>query len=226
MITTREDWLNAAVEHMRPLFIKHKLELPPKISVSCGFPSKGGISKERRTTGETWPSTATFDATVHVFVSPLEDEPHRVIGILARQLIQAALPDDAGFGPNFKAACSELGFEGHDKHAMPGIELQTKHLDGITDLLNEYPHAHLILAEKQKLEKPKKKTTFKLFCPFKRACDSKKCFLTDKSVGEDYGVSISNKKLSLGYPSCPCSQTLEMEEEDFKLYQDQQKEIS
>jgi hypothetical protein len=223
-VRNREQWLSEAVQELTPLLNHHKLQLAPSVRVSCGFPSKGGASSsERRVTGETWPSAATFDASVQIFISPLEDKAETVLGILARELVHACLPDDEGYGPNFKAACKEIGLQGRARNMTPSLDLQ-KRLDEIADRLGDYPNSHIILAEKQKLEKPKKKTSFKLFCPHKRECDSKKCSLTDKAIGEDYTATVTAKKLELGFPLCPCSHELVMEEEDFKLYTDGRKE--
>jgi hypothetical protein len=245
-VSNREQWLSEAVVELTPILKRHKLELAPNVRVSCGFPSKGGASKERRITGETWPAAATFDNSVQIFVTPLEDNPTTVLGILIREMVHASLPDDEGCGPNFKAACKEIGLEGRAKNMTPGLDL-IKRLDEVADKLGEYPNKHIILAEKEKLQKPKKKSTFKLFCPHKRlahdpssvrerqeGCDhdnglqadseycAKKCHIIDQAVGEDYSVSVSVKKLKLGFPLCVCGHDMILEEEDFKNYTDLQ----
>jgi hypothetical protein len=217
-VHNREHWLSEAVLDLTPMLKRHRLDVPPDIRVSCGFPSKGGASMGRPPiTGETWPSTATFDGSVQVFISPLEDEPTGVLGILIRELIHASLPDDAAFGPVFKQACKDVGLEGRAKNMAPGLILH-KQLDEVAEKLGDYPNKHIILSEKEKLDKPKKKSTFKLFCASKREC-GKPCHLLDKAVGEDYIVSMTTKKLTLGFPICPCGQEMVMEETDFLLYQ-------
>jgi hypothetical protein len=142
-----------------------------------------------------------------------------VIGVLSHELVHAALPNDVGHGDEFKKACKQLGLEGRATSALPGLELQKK-LDVIAEEIGDYPHPHIILEEKQKNDKPKKKATFKLHCSLKRACD-KRCSLLDKAIGDDYNVNATSKKLELGFPMCPCGNEMIMEEEDFLLYQQQ-----
>jgi len=211
----REQWLTAAVEEFRPFFASRKLEIQPT-KVACGFPSKGGLSKSRRE-GECWPSSATFDGTRQIFITPMLSEPIVVLGRLMHELTHASLPDDALHGPKFKEAMKALQLEGKAKEALPAHEL-LPFLEEIAAKLGDYPNPALHIEEISKEKKAQAKKSFKLFCAEKRGC-TKKCSLTDKAIGEDYVTTSGRKALALGFPHCPCGQEMEMETEDFKLYE-------
>lgn len=209
--TSREEYLLAAVEQLRPWFGKQNYDLPP-LKVSCGFPSKSPL----KNLGECWSPTATADGTTHIFVTPTHRNASDSIGTLAHELLHAALPDDAKHGPIFKEGMKKVGLEGKPKSAGPGPELQL-YIDGIVEMLGEYPNSPLTPRPKPKKEQAQAKKSFKLFCPKKRAGD-KSCLLVDKTVGGDYSVTVSRKMLKLAFPVCVCGAEMEMESEDFELY--------
>jgi hypothetical protein len=219
---TRESWLLSAVELFAPLFQKHKLELPPNIRVSCGFPSKGGLSATRRVVGECWDPEATWDASTHIFVSPVLHLPGDVLASLVYQLVQSVVARKEK--AQFKAALKEIGLEGPATLATPGLEL-LKFIDQIAPGLGDYPNAAIRPTYKPTSEKERKKSTFTLFCAEKRGC-TKKCLLTDKQVAEDYKVKASRKALALGMPHCPCGSEMQLEEEDFKVFHTPEVEVS
>lgn len=210
-ISTREEYLVAAAAELSTWFTERKLDIPP-IKVSCGFPSKGPL----KNLGECWSSECTFDGTRQIFVTPLHHNAIDSLGTLAHELVHACLPDDAKHGPKFKEAMKQVGLEGKPKSAGPGPELQL-FIEGIVERLGDYPNPTLKPKPKSKKETAAGKKTFKLFCPRKRNADTK-CILTDKTNGGDYFVSASRKSLKLGFPLCPCGAELEMESEDFELY--------
>jgi hypothetical protein len=43
--TTREEWLNAAVAELRPMFDLYAAPIPAKVRVTCGFPLDAKRSK-------------------------------------------------------------------------------------------------------------------------------------------------------------------------------------
>jgi hypothetical protein len=211
---TREDWLIKAVDAFGPMFKLNKLEIPP-VKVSCGFPSKGALSKTRRSLGECWHSTCTMDGTKHIFVTPILGDAEKVLAVLTHELIHAALPDGEKHGPKFKAAMKAIGLEGKPSATVPTRELLDK-LEAMAEELGDYPNPAL-KPEEQKERKPQAKKSFKMFCEHKRGCD-KKCQILDKAVGTDYSISVTRKALKQGFPLCPCGHEMVMEEEDFAEY--------
>lgn len=210
-MTTREEYLMAAVEELRPHFAKQKLEIPP-VKVSCGFASKSPL----KTLGECWSAECTFDGTRQIFISPTHKSAVDALGTLAHELLHACLPDDAKHGPKFKDGMKLVGLEGKAIHAGPGPELQL-FIEQIVERLGDFPNPTLKPKEKKKLEKAQAKKSFKLHCPRKRNAE-KSCILTDKTAGGDYTVTMSRKMLKLAFPICVCGAEMEMETEDYELY--------
>ena len=63
----REEWLNKAVDELRPLFEpEYKV---PELKISIGFPSKGGLSK-RRVLGVCWKADAATDKICQIYINP------------------------------------------------------------------------------------------------------------------------------------------------------------
>lgn len=213
---TREQWLELAVEKLKPLFLHHKYEIPP-VKVACGFPSKGGVSKNR-TLGECWSGECTVDGTRHILVTPLlgSEKTVEVLGVLTHELLHSALEPEAKHGPQFKTGMKEIGLEGPAKSAMPGADLQLR-LEALAEELGEFPNIALKPKERKKSEIAQAKKIFKLFCEKKRNCD-KHCSIADKTTGGDYNVNSSRKSLKLGFPMCPCGNEMMMEEADYELY--------
>lgn len=210
-MNTREEYLVAAVEELRPWFTKAKLDIPP-VKVSCGFPSKSPL----KNLGECWSAECTFDGTRHIFITPTHKDAAESLGTLAHELTHACLPDDAKHGPKFKDAMKAVGLEGKAIHAGPGPELQL-FIEKIVEKLGDYPNPTLKPKMKSKKERAEGKKSFKLFCPRKRNGD-KSCLLTEKTAGGDYSVTVSRKMLKLAFPVCVCGAEMEMETEDYELY--------
>lgn len=208
---TREAYLVAATDKLRPWFAQRDLEIQP-VQVSCGFPAKSPM----KTLGECWHGDATDDGTRQIFISPLIRKVVDVIGTLAHELLHASLPDDAKHGPKFKEGMKKLGLEGNARSAGPGPELQL-FIESFIEELGEYPNTTLKPKERKMSEKAASKKSFKLFCPRKRNGD-KACLITEKTAGGDYNVTASRKSLKLGFPLCPCGAEMEMESEDYELY--------
>jgi len=53
LCATREEWLRAAVERLRPDFSALGSPVPPAVQVSVGFPSVGALARRKRRIGET-----------------------------------------------------------------------------------------------------------------------------------------------------------------------------
>src|SRR5688572_3108510 len=79
---TREEWLVAAVDAMRPLFKAHEYTIPA-LRVTCGWPSSRALSKKKRCLGECWAKEASTDKKPQIFISPYLDEAVSDTGVLA-----------------------------------------------------------------------------------------------------------------------------------------------
>lgn len=138
---TREGWLRAATDALRPYFVENGYPLPYKIRHSIGFPSTGKHGKRR---GELWHSVTSADDTYELFIRADLDNPAEVLGVLVHELVHSVLPLDAGHGKLYKEAAAKIGLTGPMRHAMPNPLLADK-LQAVADDLGPLPHAMLYL---------------------------------------------------------------------------------
>lgn len=216
----RETWLDKAVDLLRPYFKSRGYELPEKVKVSCGWPSRGGLSVKNRVLGECWPSNETGDGVKQIYVSPVVSKGSEVLGVLVHELGHAALADGVGYKKPFKKFCEVIGLEGPATHTVVGIDLGKILTDllederdqdydtGIgNDYLPAYPQADIIPTVKEK-----KQTTrmHKLVCP-----------KSDDHAEEDILIRASKKVLALGIPSCFCGKEFEVVDKENNENDDQ-----
>jgi hypothetical protein len=109
--TTREDWLAQAIAELRPVFSALNHPLPDNIRVACGFPSSNARSAKNRAVGEHWSARASADQTHEILISPVIDDPVRVLGILVHELAHASTDGDGHKG-RFPALVKALSLEG------------------------------------------------------------------------------------------------------------------
>jgi predicted Zn-ribbon and HTH transcriptional regulator len=183
--TTRELWLQNAVDLVSPIF-KNKGYTIPKVQVSCGFPSTGNKSKH---VGQCWGKSSTNDGTNQLFISPVLDEPVQVLDTLVHELVHAVDDCMHHHGPEFKKIATDVGLQGLMREASAGPWL-LEQLTAISRQLGKYPHSKINLAHSSS-----KKTG-----PKPRA-KCKKC---------GYEVTPLKKWLHMGPPLCP-KHTTEME---------------
>lgn len=137
---TREEWLNAAVIALRPLFDEIGAADYPKLRVSCGFP-KGGRGK---TIGQAWSSTCSGDDTAEVFISPELEElvGYGVVDTLLHELIHVIDRNENGHKGPFRKMAKELGLSGKMTATYAEGDLADKLLHAVAHL-GPYPHAKL-----------------------------------------------------------------------------------
>jgi len=140
--STREEWLNAAAQAIRPLFDEIGAADYPKFRVSCGFP-KGG----RKAIGQAWSAKASGDATAEVFISPklerlAEAGQAGVLDVLLHELIHVIDRNENGHKGPFRKMAKALGLEGKMTATVASDALATRLLH-LTAELGPYPHAQL-----------------------------------------------------------------------------------
>ena len=77
---TRESWLNAAVDELRPLF-RERVEVP-RVRVSIGFPPKRGLGK-RRVLGVCCMSAMATDGIAQIYINPTVSQVEGAEGVLS-----------------------------------------------------------------------------------------------------------------------------------------------
>lgn len=132
---TREAWLQALAEELRPWFSELDVTVPP-VRIGVGFTSKGARSNR---IGECWSPTASSDGVVEVFMHPKLATPEEVGPVLVHELIHAGVGTEAKHGPHFKRPALALGLTGRMTATVATPELM-KRLVPVFKALGPYPH--------------------------------------------------------------------------------------
>lgn len=130
---TREAWLLALTEEVRPWFMG---ELPPIVRLSVGFTSKGMRSTR---VGECW-STKKRDPKrpPQIFIHPGQTDPLKVAAIVCHELIHAARPG-VKHGAKFKEMALLIGLEGRMTATRPGDEFKFM-IQEMLKTVGPFPH--------------------------------------------------------------------------------------
>jgi hypothetical protein len=106
---TREQWLTAAVEMFRPLFIgRAGAEIPSVVRVSVGFPAGASVN---RVVGQCLAQKVAKDGNHQVYINPILDEAEKVLACLSHELIHTVVFED-GHSHKFQKIFKALGHEG------------------------------------------------------------------------------------------------------------------
>ena len=175
--TTRESWLLAAVELLKPLFCAKGYVLPEAL-VSCGFTSTGVRSGH---IGQCWSKRSSSNEINQIFIAPTLENPFDVIDTLVHELVHAIDDCENKHGKEFKKIALKMGMKGPMRSAGAGPELKET-LNALLLKLGPYPHGQL----KVSMRKSPRSTRPRAKC--------KKC---------GYQVPMLKKFLSFGPPICP-----------------------
>lgn len=185
---TREEWLRAGVEAMKPLLEETGVKMPKKYHVTVSW-NKGSGDKG---IGQCFDASCSNDGAPHMSVSPCQADPLRVLDILLHEMIHAACGTACGHKGEFKRVALALGFEGKmtATYVTDKSPLLPK-LKAVAKTLGDYPHS-AINYKKQK--KPSKGGWIRLQSPQE----------------ESYRVVVSPKMLEEhGYPQDPWGNEME-----------------
>lgn len=135
--TTREGWLQQAVEALRPDIVAVGLSLPEKVHVSVGFPSRKALSSRNQTIGQCWQGEHSASGFPQVYISPLIGDGTRVLDVLLHELIHAS--GIRGHKADFKRPAVALGLTGKMTETTATEELAAR-LNALLAEIGEYPH--------------------------------------------------------------------------------------
>lgn len=142
---TREEWLGAAIEQLRPLLGDVAAAFPRRVHVSVGFGGNTG-RYERTVGGVCFSRRASADRRPQVFISPALGDPVEVLAVLLHELAHASDDCASGHRGHFARVHRALGFEGSATRAEPGLGLWSL-LNAIAAELRRtigpYPHPAL-----------------------------------------------------------------------------------
>jgi hypothetical protein len=175
--TTRESWLLAAVELLRPVFQAKQHIIPNNCQVSCGFASTGS----KHHIGQCWSRKSSVHDSNQIFVSPALLDPVLVLDTLVHELVHAVDDCQHKHGKEFKKIALKVGLRGPMRGAEAGPVLKAQLLD-LAQTLGPYPHSALKVSMRKRpqAKRPRAK------------CE--KC---------DYQVPMLKKFLAFGPPICP-----------------------
>jgi hypothetical protein len=189
---TREQYLLAAVEAIRPIFTRAEATIPA-VHVSTGWPSTRGTSQKRKALGECWDKSASADSVAQVFISPFlsdclnalppAEDGCGVLPTLVHELVHVSVGNDAGHGKHFRKLALAVGLEGKMTSTNAGKPLVAALKEIMADL-GDYPHAKL-----DALLSGKKKQGTRMV-----KCECVTC---------GYVLRTTKKWLDIGVPSCP-----------------------
>lgn len=188
---TREQYLNKAVDLLRPWFKKAGHEIPKEINVTCGWPSSKALGRKKRAVGECWPTKASKRKHNEIFISPFKDlfvagKQEQCVGeILVHELSHAVDDCEHAHKAPFVKIARAVGLDGKPTSTFPNDELWHE-LKRLEQKLGRYPHAQL---DATKLDKKPQTTRL-----IKAECKT-----------TEYCVRITRKWLEeYGAPICPC----------------------
>jgi len=174
---TREAWLLAAVQLLRPLFAAKGFSVPP-CQVSCGFASTGTRSGH---VGQCWSTKSASNELNQIFIAPTLKSSYEVLDTLVHELVHAVDNCENKHGKEFKKIALKMGMKGPMRSAEAGPELKAT-LTSFLDTLGQYPHGHLKVGMRKAPRRDRPRA---------------KC----KHCG--YQVPMLKKFLTYGPPICP-----------------------
>ena len=183
---TREQWLLAAVQSIKPIFAAKNHVVPDDCQVSCGFASTGTKSHH---IGQCWSRRSSTNERNQIFISPALGDPVEVLDTLVHELVHAVDNCEHKHGKEFKKIALSIGLEGPMRSAGAGKALKAV-LTELAQQLGPYPHGQLKVMHKRKVSSPRPRARCK-DCGFE--------------------VPMYKKFLTFGAPLCPQHKT-EMEQ--------------
>lgn len=174
---TRESWLLAAIDLLRPVFAE-KGYVVPVCQVSCGFTSSGVRSGH---IGQCWSTKSSADALNHIFVSPILATAYEVLDTLVHELVHAVDNCEHKHGAEFKKIALKVGLTGPMRSAGAGPLLKPT-LEALLMQLGPYPHGHIKVSR----QKAARQSRPRAKCP---TCG--------------FQVPMFKKFLAYGPPICP-----------------------
>jgi hypothetical protein len=163
--TQREAWLNAVLRRIAPVLSHHGYPLSFNVRVTCGFPSVRSLNGQRnQRIGECWSNECSKDNHYEIMISPVLDDPMRVAGVLAHEMIHAAVGLEHGHKGPFVKLAKLIGLEGKMTATTEG-EAFKQLLAPILEEIGPYPHGALNAAKRSSGPKKQGTRLVKAQCP-------------------------------------------------------------
>lgn len=143
VLTLREDWLTQLLDRsVRDHFQRAGYKVPENVRVTCGFPSRSGLSKKRRAIGECWDSDMSEDGNFQISVSPVLSDPVKVAGVIVHEVVHAVVGLKCQHKGPFSKCATAVGLTKPWTATGETDELKASIREWI-ELLGPYPHGAL-----------------------------------------------------------------------------------
>jgi len=165
---TREQWLLAAVQLVKPIFEAKNHVMPDDCQVSCGFASTGTKSHH---IGQCWSRRSGTHERNQIFISPALGDPVEVLDTLVHELVHAVDNCEHKHGKEFKKIALSIELEGPMRSAGAGKALKAVLIE-LAQQMGPYPHGQLKVVHTRKISTPRPKRAARiagLRCPCTRS---------------------------------------------------------
>jgi hypothetical protein len=194
-LNTREEWLEAAVEELRPLFKGAGYDIP-KVRVTCGWPSSKGLARKKKAIGECWDAKATEDGVAQIFISPVLNNDtlvseKGVLEVLVHELVHAVVGCEAGHRKPFSNCADAVGLEKPWTATTATPELIARFESLVADKLGKYPHAAIVPIVREKTQSTR--------------------MIKAECADCGYTVRVTRKWIEVGNPHCPLHGEMDVE---------------
>lgn len=178
---TREEWLHAVAENVRPVFKKAGYPLAKDFRIGVGWPSSRALSGGKaRVLGECWQPEAADDKKANLVVSLYLYESVQVAGTVIHELAHTVTKGEGHKG-KFVDCIRKIGLLGKPTEAAEPDPVLLERLNGLFKTIGQYPHARVDGVRRNK----QGTRMIKLTCP-----------------GCGYVVRTSQKWIDMGVPEC------------------------
>lgn len=147
----REHWLERmGAELVERIEDTAKAKMP-KFRISCGWPSRGGLSLKKPVIGQCWPGMVSKDGTHELFIAPTISDDTTVAGVVAHEMVHAIVGTKVGHRGPFVRVVYGIGLTGKPTATIPGEEFK-EYVDPIIKKIGPYPHTAMVPSGKYKAQ--------------------------------------------------------------------------
>ena len=180
MFNTREEYLQAFISEVRPMFDLYSQPLPHNVRITCGFPLN---AKRSKALSDVFPTNNSRDNHWEIFISPEVAVEKTVAELVIHELCRTT--DGAcSRGVTFQKIANDMGLVPDAKRGYKRTSGSLQFLSmygAIIDSLGKYPHAEVSYSQ----VKTQGTRMLKAVC----ACG--------------YTVRLTSKWANVGLPTCP-----------------------
>lgn len=138
-----EEWLDHAIQLLKPIFTRNKHELPI-VRALLGFPIDGLIANRKRQLylGQCLSRKWSDDGVVTIIITPITKNPVSILSVLLHELAHSIDDCKSHHGDAFKNICTSIGMEFYRDDDYPSEQL-LKELHAISKELGSFPNLNI-----------------------------------------------------------------------------------